>query len=98
MKKKIVYIINPVAGKLSQKNKKRIIDSIDPSSEPEIIFSKSAEDAGKRAHKFMSKRYLVVACGGDGFINEFNAALYKASQVQPKSGTWLSIFVTKSTL
>ena len=69
MKKKIVYIVNPVAGKLSQKNKKRIIDSIDPSSEPEIIFSKSAEDAGKRAHKFMSKRYLVVACGGDGFIN-----------------------------
>ena len=69
MKKKIVYIVNPAAGKLSQKNKKRIIVGIDPSSEPEIIFSKSAEDAGKRAHKFMSKRYLVVACGGDGFIN-----------------------------
>ena len=69
MKKKIVYMVNPAAGKLSKKNKKRIIDSIDPSSEPEIIFSKSAEDAGKRAHKFMSKRYLVVACGGDGFIN-----------------------------
>ena len=69
MKKKIVYIVNPVAGNLSKKNKKRVIDSIDTSSEPEIIFSKSAEDAGKRAHKFMSKRYLVVACGGDGFIN-----------------------------
>ena len=69
MRKKIVYIVNPVAGKLSQKNKKRVIDSIDPSYKPEIIFSKSAEDAGKRAHKFMSQRYLVVACGGDGFIN-----------------------------
>ena len=69
MKKKIVYIVNPVAGNLSKKNKKRVIDSIDPSYKPEIIFSKSAEDAGKRAHKFMSKRYLVVACGGDGFIN-----------------------------
>ena len=69
MKKKIVYIVNPVAGNLSKKNKKRVIDSIDPSYKPEIIFSKSAEDAGKRAHKFMSQRYLVVACGGDGFIN-----------------------------
>ena len=46
---------------LSKKNKRRVIDSIDPSDKPEIIFSKSAEDAGKRAHKFMSKRYLVVA-------------------------------------
>ena len=69
MKKKIVYIVNPVAGKLSQKNKKRIIDSIDPSYKPEIVFSKSAEDAEKKAEEFMSKRYLVVACGGDGFIN-----------------------------
>ena len=69
MKKKIVYMVNPAAGKLSQKNKKRIIDSIDPSYKPEIVFSKSAEDAGKRAEEFMSKRYLVVACGGDGFIN-----------------------------
>ena len=69
MKKKIVYMVNPAAGKLSQKNKKRIIDCIDPSYNPEIVFSKSAEDAGKRAEEFMSKRYLVVACGGDGFIN-----------------------------
>ena len=69
MRKKIVYIVNPVAGKLSQKNKKRVIDSIDPRSNPEIIFSRSLEDAGERASEFMSRRYLVVACGGDGFIN-----------------------------
>ena len=69
MRKKIVYIVNPVAGKLSQKNKKRIIDSIDPGSNPEIIFSRSLEDAGEKASEFMSRRYLVVACGGDGFIN-----------------------------
>ena len=69
MRKKIVYIVNPVAGKLSQKNKKRVIDSIDPGSNPEIIFSRSLEDAGEKASEFMSRRYLVVACGGDGFIN-----------------------------
>ena len=62
-------MVNPAAGKLSQKNKKRIIDSIDPSYKPEIVFSKSAEDAVKKTEEFMSKRYLVVACGGDGFIN-----------------------------
>ena len=69
MRKKIVYIVNPVAGKLSQKNKKRVIDSIDPNSNPKIIFSRSLEDAGEKASEFMSRRYLVVACGGDGFIN-----------------------------
>ena len=69
MRKKIVYIVNPVAGKLSQKNKKRVIDSIDPRSNPKIIFSRSLEDAGEKASEFMSRRYLVVACGGDGFIN-----------------------------
>ena len=69
MRKKIVYIVNPVAGKLSQKNKKRVIDSIVPRSNPEIIFSRSLEDAGEKASEFMSRRYLVVACGGDGFIN-----------------------------
>ena len=69
MRKKIVYIVNPIAGKLSQKNKKRVIDSIDPRSNPEIIFSRSLEDAGEKASEFMSRRYLVVACGGDGFIN-----------------------------
>ena len=69
MKKKIVYIVNPVAGKLSKKEKKRVIESIYPGSESEIIFSASAEDAGEKAQDFMAKRYLVVACGGDGFIN-----------------------------
>ena len=69
MKKKIVYIVNPVAGKLSKRNKERVIDSIYPGSESEIIFSTSAEDAGDKAQEFMKRKYLVVACGGDGFIN-----------------------------
>ena len=69
MKEKIVYIVNPISGKLSKKNKKRVIDNIYPSTRPKIIFSKSAEDAGEKAQEFMSKKYLVVACGGDGFIN-----------------------------
>ena len=69
MKKKIVYIVNPVAGKLSKRNKERVIDSIYPGSEPEIIFSTSTEDAEEKAQEFMAKKYLVVACGGDGFIN-----------------------------
>ena len=69
MKKKIVYIVNPIAGKLSKKEKQRVIESIYPGTNPTIIFSTSAEDAKEKAHEFMSKRYLVVACGGDGFIN-----------------------------
>ena len=69
MKEKIVYLVNPISGKLSKKNKKRVIDNIDPDSKPEIYFSKSGEDAAKMAQEFMSKKYFVVACGGDGFIN-----------------------------
>ena len=69
MKEKIVYIVNPVAGKLSKKEKKRVIDSIYPGSEPEIIFSTSVKDAREKAQEFMAKKYIVVACGGDGFIN-----------------------------
>ena len=69
MKEKIVYIVNPVAGKLSKREKIRVIDSIYPGSEPETIFSTSEGDAGEKAQEFISKKYLVVACGGDGFIN-----------------------------
>ena len=69
MKENIVYIVNPISGKLSKKKKIRVIDDIDPSTKPKIIFSKSAEDAEEKAQEFMSKKYLVVACGGDGFIN-----------------------------
>ena len=61
--------MNPISGKLSKKKKIRVIENIDPSTKPEIIFSQSLEDAGKKAQEFMLKKYLVVACGGDGFIN-----------------------------
>mgnify|MGYP005722235573 FL=1 len=69
MKENIVYIVNPISGKLSKEKKTRIIENIDPSTKPEIVFSQSLEDAGKKAQEFMLKKYLVVACGGDGFIN-----------------------------
>ena len=69
MKENIVYIVNPISGKLSKKKKIRVIESIDPSTKPEIIFSQSLEDAGKKAQEFMLKKYFIVACGGDGFIN-----------------------------
>ena len=69
MRENIVYIVNPKSGKLSKNKKIRVIENIDPSTKPEIIFSQSLEDAGKKAQEFMLKKYLVVACGGDGFIN-----------------------------
>ena len=69
MKENIVYIVNPISGKLSKKKKIRVIENVDPSTKPVIIFSQSLEDAGKKAQEFMLKKYLVVACGGDGFIN-----------------------------
>ena len=58
MNEKIVYIVNPVAGKLSKREKKRVIDSIYPGSEPETIFSTSAENAEKKAQEFMVRKYL----------------------------------------
>ena len=70
MKENIVYIVNPISGKLSKNKKIRVIENIDPSTKPKIIFSQSLEDAGKKAQEFMLKKYLVVACGGDGFINK----------------------------
>lgn len=54
MKKKIVYLVNPVAGKLSKKEKQRVIESIYPGTNPTIIFSTSAEDAREKAYEFMS--------------------------------------------
>ena len=69
MKENIVYIVNPISGKLSKNKKIRVIENIDPSTKPEIIFSHSAEDAGKKAQEFMLRKYFIVACGGDGFIN-----------------------------
>ncbi len=69
MKENIVYIVNPISGKLSNEKKTRVIENIEPSTKPEIIFSQSLEDAGKKAQEYMLKKYLVVACGGDGFIN-----------------------------
>ena len=69
MKENIVYIVNPKSGKLSKKKKIRIIENIDPSTKPEIVFSQSLEDAGKKAQEFVLKKYFIVACGGDGFIN-----------------------------
>ncbi len=69
MKENIVYIVNPISGKLSNEKKTRVIENIDPSTKPEIIFSQSLEDAGKKAQEYMLKKHLVVACGGDGFIN-----------------------------
>ena len=69
MKENIVYIVNPISGKLSKEKKTRVIENIDPNTKPEIIFSHSLEDAGKKAQEYMLKKYLVVACGGDGFIN-----------------------------
>ena len=69
MRENIVYIVNPTSGKLSKKKKISVIENIDPSTKPEIIFSQSLEDAGKKAQEFMLKKYFIVACGGDGFIN-----------------------------
>ena len=69
MKENIVYIVNPESGKLSKTKKIRVIENIDPCTKPEIIFSQSAEDAGKKAQEFMMRKYFIVACGGDGFIN-----------------------------
>ena len=73
MKKRIVFIINPISG---ISNKKRISALIDKRLdknifEPEIVFTKHAGHATELAREFVKQGcHYIVAVGGDGTVHE----------------------------
>ena len=66
--KKIIFIVNPNSGKLSNINKNKIISDCFPNN-TDIFFPKNANETSKISAKAFKKNQIVVACGGDGTVN-----------------------------
>ena len=66
---KVVYLVNPKAGKLSIKQKEKVISQINPNNQEDIIFTKTSQESSTLARHYMKRKALVIACGGDGMIN-----------------------------
>ena len=66
--KKIIFIVIPNSGKLSNKNKLKIISDCIPNN-PDIFFPKNANETSKLSAEAFKKDQIVVACGGDGTVN-----------------------------
>ena len=64
-----IFLVNPIAGKLSLNNKIKTIKNITEGTGAEILVSKSIENAIHIAKESMRKKKIVVACGGDGLQN-----------------------------
>lgn len=71
MKRKILFIINPISGATNKNNiVERINKLVDTSIYKEIIYTKAAKHAIELANENKSKFDTIVAVGGDGSINE----------------------------
>jgi YegS/Rv2252/BmrU family lipid kinase len=79
MKKKIAFIINPKSGTSDKKNLPEQIKSgisLEKWEEPTIIFTKYAGHGKELTRKYVHEGYdVVVACGGDGTMNEVASEL-----------------------
>ena len=64
-----IFLVNPIAGKLSLNNKIKTIKNITEGTGAEILVSKSIENAIHIAKESMRENKIVVACGGDGLQN-----------------------------
>jgi len=78
-KKKIAFIINPISGTSKKKDLPDLIKSIinlEMWEQPDILFTEHQGHAVELAKEFAEKSYdVVVACGGDGTVNEVASGL-----------------------
>ena len=78
MKKKIAFIINPKSGTSNKKELPQLIRETmdDKWEEPTITFTEYAGHGYELAQLFAKEKYdVVVACGGDGTMNEIASGL-----------------------
>ena len=64
-----IFLVNSISGKLSLKNKIKIINNVIKGTKAKIVITNSEKDAKENAAKYMQEKNIVVACGGDGFVN-----------------------------
>jgi len=78
MRRRIVFIVNPIAG---TENKTKIVKKIKSAQciandKVEIYYTKRAGDAFESAKRYVERKFdIVVAVGGDGTVNEIARAL-----------------------
>lgn len=81
MKKKIAFIINPISGTSRKRELPELIRrELDPDKweSPDIVFTQYQGHGHKLAAEYAQKGYdVVVACGGDGTMNEIASGLIK---------------------
>lgn len=84
MKKKVLFILNPIAGITKKENIPALIEKhVDASLfETEIVYTEYAGHARKIASDAVAKSFdYVVAVGGDGTINEIGSQLVNTETV-----------------
>ena len=78
MKKKILFIINPISGVRSQKIAEKLInEKIDKNIfNCEVTYTKAAKHAIELSKKGVQENFeIIVAAGGDGSVNEVGRSL-----------------------
>ncbi len=77
-KKRIAFVINPVSGTSRKQDLPDLVlrEMDDKWATPEVVFTEYAGQGRELAAKYASEGYdVVVACGGDGTMNEVASAL-----------------------
>lgn len=79
MKRRIAFIINPKSGTNDKKDLPDLIKegiSLEKWEDPTIVFTQYAGHGRELARKYVHEKYdVVVACGGDGTMNEVASEL-----------------------
>ena len=77
MLKRIAFIINPISGTSDKKELPKFIqDTFVEGWETVIVETQHAGHGSELAKQFSDEKYdVVVACGGDGTMNEVASAL-----------------------